>query len=55
MSVEDMRKSVSEKYGNGFIQGKSDEQIVAIYYSMVNRGEVKKNTYDPYKHFKRFN
>lgn len=54
MSIEEMRKAVSEQYGEGWTKYKSDREIAAIYYSMVGRGQVKKNTYDPYKNFKRF-
>ena len=54
MSIKEMRKAVSEHYGEDWTKYKSDREIAAIYYSMVGRGQVKKNTYDPYKNFKRF-
>lgn len=57
-SIEQMRNEVSKAY-NGQkwkdkVRNMSDAQVTAIYYKMNGTGQVKKNTYDPYKNFKTF-
>lgn len=48
MPIEKMRKEVEKVYGKAWVKKKSDDQIIAIYHSLVKRGTIKKQR-DPYE------
>ena len=53
MSVAEMRRAIGKVYdGEKWkekVRNMSDAQVTAIYYKMINAGQIKRNTYNPYK------
>ena len=42
MSIEKMREEIAKVYSDEWVKNRPDGQIAAIYYSLVNRGLIKK-------------